>query len=461
MLTPLPAPNPNTNMNSMWFRLLPAFVRNKLDGRHGLQAVLGNSSWLFADKILRMVVGLLVGVWIVRYLGPTQLGLLSYSGSFAGLFGALATLGLDSIVIRELVRHPQRQGELLGTAFALKVAGGVAALAASVIGILLARGGDEQMLVLVVLAAAVFIFQPLNVIDFYFQSKVQSRYTVYATTSAFLLLTLVKIVLLVVKAPLVAFAWAALAEIALSMAFLAVAYLVQKQSLRVWRFDGKLARELLSQSWPLILSSVAIIIYMRIDQIMIGQMLGDKEVGLFAAAIRISEMWYFVPAALVSSMFPTIVGSKKLGERIYYERLQRFFTALLWLAISVAVIVTLGRNLIVEILYGATYAGSANVLAIHIWAGVFMVLGIASGSWYVVEGLQKYTFYRNLLGAFINVLLNFVLIPRYGIEGSALATVMAQAGAAFLFDSTNRKTRPIFWLKVKAFNPMSMLSSRS
>ena len=294
-------------MNASWIKFVPRFIRVRLEGRHGLQAALSNTGWLLADKILRMSVGLFVWVWIARSLGPEQFGLWNFVTAFTALFCAFATLGLDGIVVRELVKNPERQNDLLGSAFVLKFIGGVISLLIALLAISLVRSGETLTLWLVGLSAAGFIFQSVNVIDFYFQAKVQSRYTVYAASGAFVLMTLVKIFLLLTSAPLIAFAWAGLGEIALTAIFLLVAYRFNHHNMREWRYDGRVARELLRASWPLILSGLAIMIYMRIDQIMIGQMLGDKEVGLYSAAVRISEVWYFIPMAIVSSVFPAII----------------------------------------------------------------------------------------------------------------------------------------------------------
>jgi PST family polysaccharide transporter len=444
-------------MNAYWIKFLPGFVRARLDGRHGLQAVLGNSSWLFADKVIRMGVGLLVGVWIVRYLGPSQLGLLAYAGAFTGLFGAVAALGLDRMVVQEIVKRPDRQDEILGTAFALKVAGGLAGLAITVIAISFVRTGDTLMLWLVGICAAGFVFQSLNVIDFFFQAKVQAKYAVIAANAAFFVVTLAKIAFLILHAQLIAFAWAGLGEIVLTSIFLIVAYRVNGKRMNLWRYSGTMARTLLKYSWPLILSGVAIAIYMRIDQIMIGEMLGDKEVGLFSAAVRISEIWYFIPMAIVSSLVPMLMQSKIKSEELYYDRLQKLFTMLIWLGVVAAVVMTLAKDPIIGLLFGEAYADSAKVLAIHIWGGIFVALGVGSGIWFTIENLQTYSFYRTLSGCVANVLLNFLLIPKFGINGAAVATVIAQCFAAFLFDFSNPKTRPIFWMKVKAFNPVPLL----
>jgi len=447
-------------MNAYWTKYLPGFVRVRLDGRHGLQAVLGNSSWLFADKIVRMGVGLVVGVWIVRYLGPSQLGLLTYAGAFAGLFGAVVTLGIDRIVVQELVKHPERRDEILGSAFALKLVAGAIGLAATIAAICLVRSGETLMLWLVGLCAAGFIFQSVNVIDFYFQAKVQAKYAVFAANGAFALVTLSKVAMLLAKAPLIAFAWAGLAEVILTSAFLIVAFRINRHSTRKWRYSASMARTLLGYGWPLMLSGFAVTIYMRIDQIMIGQMLSDAEVGIFSAAVRLSEMWYFIPMAIVSSVVPTFIKSKHKSEALYYARLQQFLSILTWLGITVALVVTLAREQIVGILFGEAYAASALVLAIHIWGGVFVAMGVGAGIWFTIENLQKYNFYRTLAGAFLNVALNYFLIPRYGINGAAVATVASLFLPPFLVDGLNKKTRAIFWIRLKALNPMFILPDR-
>ena len=439
-------------MNSTWLKYLPAYLQTKLVGRHGLQAILGNTGWLFADKIIRMGVGLFVGVWVARYLGPEQFGLWSYATAFTALFGAFASLGLDSIVIRELVKYPGRQNELLGSAFVLKLFGGVLTLLIAIVAISLVRSGEANTLWLVGISAAGFIFQSVNVIDFYFQAKVRSKYTVYAANGAFALMTIVKIVLLLNSAPLIAFAWAGLAEIIFTSIFLMLAYRINHQGIRGWRFRPNVASALLKDSWPLILSGIAIMIYMRIDQIMIGQMLGDKEVGLFSAAVRISEVWYFIPLAIVSSVFPSIIEAKQQSEALYLQRLQKLLNFMSLIGLGMAILMTFTSHIVVQLLFGAAYAEASTVLAIHIWAGIFVALGVVSGSWLTVENLQKYSFYRTLNGAVANVLLNFLLIPKYGINGAAAATVLSYGISVFSI-GIYLSCREVFFMMCLSVNP--------
>ncbi len=418
-------------MNASWVKYLPGFIRAKMEARPGLQSVIGNSGWLFAEKILRMGAGLLVGVWIARYLGPAQFGLWNYATAFAAIFGAFASLGLDGIVIRELVKHPERQNQILGSAFILKLVGGVATLLISGLAIFLLRSGDPLTIGLVGISAAGFIFQSVNVIDFNFQAKVQSRNTVMATTAAFLLMTGVKVFLILSSAPLIAFAWAGLAEMVLTALFLMAAYQLNHLDIREWRCERQVMHALLKESWPLILAGLAVMLYMRIDILMLQEMVGDREVGIYAAATRLSEIWYFLPAVIISSVSPSIIKSHADDAVLYFRKLRNLYLLMVCLAIGVALPASILSNLLVNILYGDEFKDAAIVLAIHLWASIAVFLGMASSQHLLAENLQKISFYRTLIGLASNICLNFLLIPKMGAKGAAIATVISYFVATF------------------------------
>jgi polysaccharide transporter, PST family len=412
-------------INSRWIKYLPGILRNRVSGRHNLQAILGNSTWLFMDKILRMGVGLLVGVWVARYLGPGGFGLLNYAIAFTSIFGALATFGVDGIVVRELVNSPEKRDEILGSAFVLKLTGASAAFAIVMASISILRQGETLTLWIVGLSAAGFIFQSLNVIDLLFQSRVQSRYTIYATNSAFILFALVKVVLLLTAAPLIAFVWAALGEIVFASLFLLIAYRVQGLNMWAWRFRLQVVRDLLWASWPLMLSGISIMISTRADQVLIGQMMNDKQVGIYSAAVRIAEIWYFIPLGIAGSAFPLLVESKKQSEDLYYRRLQKLYDVLVMLAIVFALITPIVGGTFVRLLYGPAYATSAGVLSILIWSGVPVSFGFAWSNWMLLENRTKMMFFFQVATAVSNIILNLLLIPRFGILGSAYATLIS------------------------------------
>jgi PST family polysaccharide transporter len=418
-------------MNQFGIKSLPLFVRNSLNQRPNLRRIVGNVGWLSVDRILRLAVGLVVSVWVARYLGPEQFGQLNYAVVFAFMFGALATLGLDGIVVRDIVHYPASRNEILGTAFGLKLAGGSIAVLTSVMGIVILRSGEPLTQWIVGIVAGGMVFQALDTIDLWFQSQVQSRYAVMAKSSAFLVLSIAKIVLIKMQAPLIAFAWAGLAEIVVGAVGLVLAYRLRGLHFRDWSFRFVWVVKLLTDSWPLFLSGVAIMIYMKIGTVMLGQMAGDKAVGIYSAALRISELWYFVPIAVISSMAPRILELKKTNETLYYKRLQQSFDLMAVLAYAVALPVTFLAKYIVLILYGQAFQASGIVLVIHIWQAVFVFLGVAFGTWFVAEGLTKAALVTTGCGAIVNVLLNIWLIPRYGAVGAALASVAAMALAGY------------------------------
>lgn len=393
----------------------------------GLRKIVRNISWLFADRILRMGVGLIVGAWVARYLGPQQFGLYNYAIAFVLLFSALATLGLDQIVVRNIVREPSCKDEILGTAFVLKLIGGLVTLLLSTGTISLLRPGDDLMRWLVGITAANLVFQSFDAIDFWFQFQVQSKYTVVAKNTAFILVTLVKIALIQMKASVIAFAWAGLVEFALGAVGLVLTYKLSGQSLLAWRVSWHQVKTLLKDSWPLILAGLSVMVYIGIDKIMLGQLANSESVGIYSVATRLSELWGFVPAAIVSSVTPSILEAKKVSETAYYDKIQKLFYTMTTLAYSIAISTAFLSSYIVVLLFGSKYKAAGGVLAIHIWGQIFSFLGIAKAIWIVAEEYTVAALVITFIGAAINIVLNFWLIPLYVETGSAIATVISYA----------------------------------
>ena len=431
---------------------------NSLKDHSGFIRYFKNTSWLIGDKVIRMTVGLFVGIWVARYLGPERFGLFSYAQSFVGLFVVIATLGLDAIVVRELVKNESKRDALLGTAFVLQLAGAFIVLLILAIAINFTSNNTSTNILIFIIASAT-IFQSFNVIDYYFQSKVLSKYVVYANMITLLISSIIKIALIINEAPLVTFAYVILFDsIILSLGFLYF-YLHAHLSFRTLKFEGSLAISLLKDSWPLILSGVVISIYMKIDQVMIKEMLGPGAVGQYAAAARLSEAWYFIPVVICSSLFPALINIKKQSKELYYARLQKLYDLMVWLGIAVALPLAFFSDWIVGFLYGEQYSQAGSVLVIHIWAGVFVFLGVACGKYLTAENLTKKYFHRTLFGAILNIVLNYVLIPKYGISGAALATLTGQIAANYLYDFFDPDLHSQLRMKTKSFFPIHLLRS--
>lgn len=380
----------------------------------------GNVGWLFFDRALRMGVGLLVGVWVARYLGPGDFGHLNYALALTALFTTIAGLGLYDIVVRDIIRHPERVGETLGTAIALQIAGGCVAFALTVGTVMVLRPGDPQAWLVTGLCAVALPGQCGDIVRAWFEAKVESRNVVWVANGVFVAMTLVRVALIATHQPLAWFALSAGAEVLLTTVALVVMFRRKGGRARL-RVSVRRAGQLLNASWPLALSGVAIILNMKIDQVMLGQLIGDRPLGVFSAAVRLSEVWYFIPGAISASAFPFI--ARETDPVAAARRWQQLYALMLWVSIGAALFATLFGHWIVTMLYGAAFAGAAPVLAVHIWGGVNVALGLVWSRWIMLENRLRLVLFVQVTGAALNIGFNLVLIPRMGIMGAALATL--------------------------------------
>jgi O-antigen/teichoic acid export membrane protein len=420
-----------------------------LKDHSGFRKYFANTSWLMGERILRMGVSLFVGIYVARYLGPERYGLLSYANSFVGIFLALATLGLDDVVVREIVKTPEQREKILGTSFLLKLVGTLLMWVAIFAAVPFTEN-DLQTNILIIIIAFGAVFQAFNVIDLNFQAKVKSKYVVHAQFVQLIISSIVKIILVVNDAPLIWFASVYSLDVIVLAMGLVFAYLYNGENIFSWKWSFETSKYLLHDSWPLILAGVVVSVYMKIDQVMIKEMLGAKEVGLYAAAVKLSEAWYFLPMAIASSLFPAIINAKVYQKEVYYQRLQKLYDLMVWIAIAIALPISILSSWIVELLYGNEYLESSSVLNIHIWSGIFIFLGVASSKYLIAENYIKKTFYRTFVGALLNIIMNYYLIGTMGIKGAAISTFVSHFFAAYFYDLLDKDLRKMFILKTKS-----------
>ncbi|MFD2603943.1 flippase [Euzebyella marina] len=412
----------------------------------GVKKYAFNTSWLFSEQIIRMVVGLLVGVWVARYLGPSKFGLLNYAYSLVGLFGAIATLGLNSVVIRDIVKSKEKDVNiLLGTAFFLKIIGAAITICILWVSIVLIDG-DKLTSILVFIIASSTIFQSFNVIDFYFQAKVKSKFVVYTNFIVLGVASLLKVILIVTKAPLQYFAMVFLVESIILALGLFLFYKLQKNNIKNWKFRKLIAKKLLRDSWPLILSSIAVSIGMRIDQVMLKTLINEESVGYYSVGVKLAEVFNFIPVLIVQSVFPKIVGMNFNSDRKVLVLLIRYvFFALIILGLVVNTL----SQFIVNLLYGPNYYPSSNVLDILIWTIPFVYLNLITIAILQTKNFNKMVLIRQATLAGLNILVNLFLIPRYGILGAAIATVFAEF-SVILLGFLIPKERWVFGVRAQA-----------
>ncbi len=416
----------------------------------GFQRAAANLGWLLAERAVRFLLGVVVGFLVARFLGPAQLGTLSYCTAVVTLVGGVAALGLDAVVKRDLLQRPDQAADVLASSLVLRLLAGAGCLAVLLtLGLAgwLGSGPEPRLLAIIGLT----LFSPaLLVPDLWLQAHLRAKFSVGAQTAALAVGAALRIWLIERDAPLAAFAWVLVAEALL--AGIGLWLLAGRSGLRFGWGDARAAtmRRLAGEAWPLMFAGLAVVVYMKIDEVMLRALLGPAAVGIYSAASRLTEIWYFLPLALASSLLPALLRARERGEADYRARLQHYYDLNAAIAYALSVPVALAAPWIVRLAYGPAFAASGPIVAVHIWSSIFVFLGVARGQWLVNERLSRFYLAATLAGAVVNIGLNFYVIPRWGGLGAAAATVVSQALASWLSSFCSAATREAGWMQARA-----------
>lgn len=417
-----------------------------------------NVFWLFFDKVLRMAIGLLVVVWMARYLGPEAFGVLNYAIALVTILTSISSFGLNGVVVRDLVREQDSKPEIIWSAFIIRFSAALISYVCLLIYIFYIGSEDQLSKICVSVLGASILFQSLHVLKCWFESEVKSKYVVWVENSAFLLFSLIKILLIVSESSLVFFAIAAAVEVSIACMLLLLMYLRMNAKAFTFRFHRARLLQLVRDSWPLALSASLATLLLKIDQVMIMDLLGAKEVGVYSAAAKLSELWYFVPVAIAGTLFPSILKSQKISNQVYLNKLGRLYDIMVFCSVFIAIPVSIFSEQIMFLVYGEGYEGAASILSIHIWCSVFVFLRIVTAQWFLINNFQLLTLLRSLTAAILNVSLNYLLIPIYGAEGAAYSLVIALFWATYGFTVLSPRMWPCFVMQTKAMLFVSSFS---
>ncbi len=396
----------------------------------GFQKYLKNTSWMFLGRFFTLGISFFVGIYIARYLGPSNYGLLNYVISFVGLFGFLTSFGIDSIISREIIKNHNKKDEIIGTGFYIKIFGSILAII-SIFIVSFFTTKDFFTLGLIWIYSLNFIPQVFNIIDTYFHSQVLSQKVVTSQVTSNIISTILKILCIFLNKGIF---WLTLIYVIETIISALVSIFFFKKlgnNIKKIKFNIEIAKSLLKDSWPLMLSSIAVALYMRIDQVMIKNMLGNEQSGIYAVAVKLSEIWYYIPLLICSSISPAIIKSISISKKLFENRMKRLYFLMFWFSVIIALIITIFAYPIIKILFGNVYIGGVTTLQIYVWAGISIFLGSAIGQYILASNLTKLSFYNTLIGAVINVILNIILIPKIGINGAAIATLISYTMATF------------------------------
>ena len=403
------------------------FYKNKISNlSENKKKVLTNLFWAMTGKVVNMAGILFVGILVARYLGPSQYGLMNYVISYVTLFTVISNFGLDDIEIRELSRTPDRKEYILGTCFRIRIFFATLALILVIFSLFL-FDADTLTSCMILLYSVTLYTGSFNIIRNYFISIIKNEFVVKSEIIRTIIGACIKIILLWFKAPLEYFIVATMFDTILVASGYCFSYQKIVGKISAWKYDRTMVSYYIRESFPLVLSGAAVIIYQRIDQVMIGNMIGNTAVGYFATAGKFLDLILFLPMILTQTLTPLLVKVKENSIEEYERKKQQFISIVVWTSIILSVFVSLIAYWLISFTYGETYLMAVPILQIMAFKTVGMALSSSSGQIIIMEHIQKWAFIRNIIGCLICIGLNFLLIPHYGIMGSAWVTIITVA----------------------------------
>ncbi len=410
-------------------------ILNKIISRYNIsetkQKVFRNLYWAVLGKIITLLGGLIVGIFVARYLGPEQYGLMNYVTSYVALFQILATFGLDQIEIREESKSNKDRDVIIGTAFTIKCVFAVLTMILVIVTAFIFEA-DRFTRAMISVYSLSILLSTFSVIRNHFTALVWNEYIVKTEITRTLIGVALKIGLLLLHASLVWFILALLFDLLLLASGYCLSYRRKIDKFSLWHFDKEWAKYLVKQSFPLLLSGAAVIIYQRIDQIMIGNMIDKASVGQFSVASKFVEMLIFIPTILSQTMGPILIRIKENSIAEYEIKAQMFMNITLWLCVLLAITVSLIAYPLIIWTFGVQYITAVGILKIMAFKVIGAALGNTSGQMIIIEKNQKYVVFRNIIGCVICIGLNLLLIPRLGVVGAAIVAVLAILAADYI-----------------------------
>ena len=419
-------------------------------------SVFKNAGWIIGCKIIQSILNLIIGLITARYLGPSNYGVISYVASVVAFAMPIMQLGLKNTLVKEFVKDPEHEGVILGTALILNIISSIFCMIGSVAFVMIANAGETETILVCALYSFTLLFNATEMTQYWFQSKLMSKYPSISALVAYVVVAIYKIYLLVTQKDILWFAVSNVIDYLLISIILMVIYKkVGGQKLSInWRI-GKI---LLSRSKYYIIPSLMVMIFQHTDRIMIKLMIGEAETGFYSAAITCMGISAFVFSAIIDSARPVILEAKEQDQEIYEKRMVQLYSIITYISLAQSIGMTVLAKPIVFLLYGAEYSKTAGILSVAVWYGTFGQYGSVRNIWILAEEKQKYLTGINVAGAMANVLLNLCLIPILGAIGAAIASVITQFFTNVIIGFILKPIRRNNYLMLKSLNPTVLIN---
>lgn len=419
-------------------KILSSFIKGNSNG----SLILKNFSWIFSGKIFYAISNLVISIVITRCLGPKDNGVFNYVLAFTTLFSAVSGMGLEEVIVKEFNIETDKSGGILFSGFVLKLCGGVAACILSIVSACI-LGMTYDKIVYVAIISVSFIFQSFDVVLYWFQSQSCNKTVVLCQNAIRAIFIILKLLLAVGGGTLFGFVIITALETIMLSASLPVVYKYNSIKTNTPYFSREILKKLFRLSWPMILSSVASSVYMKIDQVMIGQSLGDYELGIYSVAVKLAESWYFIPMGIAASVLPFLAKAYKQSEEKMYEFLQIYADGMTLMAYIISIGIAVFSKAVIWLLFGEEYLAADSLLVLYVWSGIFVNFGLIRSGFISVKECTVIGMHGTIIGAVGNIILNICLIPVMGAQGAVWATIITQMLASFISSFLFKETRKL------------------
>ena len=382
-----------------------------------------NAGWLIGGKMAQMPIKLLVGILSARYLGPSNYGIINYVDAYTAFFMAFCILGINSVLVKEFINHPDDEGTILGTSLVLRAVSSFLSLV-MIVSLVAVIDADRTIIMVAALCSISLLFNIFEVFNFWFQAKLKSKVTAIVALIAYTITSAYKLFLLFSNQSIVWFAMAMSVDYIVVALLMILAY--KHYHGKKLAFSLQYGKSLLKISTPFIFPGIMVAVYTYTNKFLLKHIMSEADVGFFSTAVAICGMWTFILSAIIDSAVPLIMEARKDNIKLYEKRNKQLYAIIFYVSFFASVIISAGAPLIISILYGSEYSAAVNPLRIITWYTAFAYLGAARNAWVVCENKQSHLKYLYLASAVLNILLNLLFIPLFGASGAALASLLTQ-----------------------------------
>jgi O-antigen/teichoic acid export membrane protein len=393
-----------------------------------------NSVWLLLEKITKLAVAFVLIGLVANLLGPADFGVLSLGLSVATIIWAIGNLGLDQLLIKEFTQQKYSDSELLSTAVICRLAACALIVLPCFVVIYQASALSAEHKLAYAITIGSVLFYNFNSYQALYQAKSQSSHVAVIGLSSLCVSSLVKIVLLWNEAGLLLFCLSAAFDIAMNLLLYHLYPSREAVRVRLSAFNVSIMRDLWRPAAPMLLCSLMIVVYTRVDQLMIASLLGIEQAGVYSVTIRVVEAYAVIPMLIGTAFFPYICAKPDA------DKVRTYFDIVVFSSAVTGLVVWAAAHVAIPLLFGPEYMQALEILGISMLAAVFSVVGFACTNYLVAVDLAHLRPLRLGLGLVMNIGLNLLLIPRFGLWGAATATLISQIFASWIGNVLSAKT---------------------